>query len=370
MSKKVVLTSARLEGELENLRETGYVLRQDMVLCNTKEHLSRRDLNVLSGFCFQDVLEYPISCIRMVFIHRELRRHALLEITPYSSGNARISVTYNEGTLVGLMESKLPVVGVGTESDEEEYALAYDRPIMGEYLSDMLMDNTILWRVFRNYKILYNCDSFSSGVIVGASECAFPEIEGILDELVLDRSFGEDGDELLRYVCGDCYLYVSNGEKVNLYYVDEFVDVSKVFSSESRMYEFADELGVELEENRGSSDSCRLLSEIDLDRFLENLYEMGYSLYKFGVCNIASIEYSRTVCLFRSGTRYMCVAFYYKSSEESFVMETCYLQKDLSIVNVEGIDVNIYEFASMDLESASTMVRGFDFDNMREYGLV
>lgn len=356
MSRKFVMTAVRLEKKFEEIKSRGFVLRQDLVLCNKNKPLSDQCKNVLRGFGVKDeLLQYPISQIILIFVNNNKTVFRLyLESSADNVGRLYGKTEYNVENFdlddTGLEYSlyvgdEVPEVGLrGEELTEFEMVCTY--PVFEEKFSKMgmLMDNMELWTIFNDYDLIDKCSDYSKGKMVG----------------VFTR-----GKNIKR-------------EEWGISYVDEY---TKGMYEDNLKVEVSAPLDVEIPGklmswkykslmlNNDIYQALFRFSEIELDVLLSDLRADGYTFHSLGLVNVRSMEDSVTVCGFYNGKNYMYTAFYFSQEYNCFVAELLYSVKDITELRVNGFNVNVVEVKAND-GIETTLIRGFDFENFDEYNLI
>lgn len=400
MAGEQKLTSVRLEKALYGLKGKGFKLRSDIVICNKKSHMKTSDVVKLRTVgASDDYLAYPINTICMSFVREDPLSESLLTIWVGEDGKAYIGVSYEDagnGVPVLSTDSRY-IVCVGEDEPDEVggervdgYELYGCFPVLYKKLEemDMLIDNMALWRVFGDMILVDKSEDVSKSSLCGLSTEYLDDLGYMLDISGFseyNRSVSE-GVEVFQYsnAEGSCFIDVSVGHSVSAVYSDIYsgsvIDEAAATSSLLDEYDTCGDISIpkgltssrykSVMTNYEVSEATFKLSAMSLDDLLDMLHNDGYRIDSLGLVGVSNIVSSKTVCGFRSNRGYMYVVFYFSEDNGGFMVRVLSSSYKRAEIVQNGVPVPMLDLDVHDVTSATTLVRGFDFDNFREHKLV
>lgn len=400
MSGDQRLTSVRLEKALNGLRDKGYKLRSDVVICNKKSHMKNSDIVKLRTVgVSDDYLAYPVNTICMSFVREDPLSESLLTVWVGEDSRAYIGVSYegsNNGVPVLSTDSRYIVCVGEDEPDDingevvEGYELYGNTPVMYRRLEEMgmLLDNMALWKVFGDLVLVDKSDDVSKHSLCGLPLDYLDDLGYMLDisGFTEYRRSSSEGVEVVQYSNsdGNCYVDVSVGSSVSAVYSDIYVgsaiEEAAVTSNILEEYDTCGDISIpkgltssrykSIMINYEVSEATFKLGSLSLEDMLDMLHNDGYRIDSLGLVGVTNIVTSKTVCGFRSPKGYMYVIFYFSEDTGGFMVRVLSSSYKRAEIVQNGVPVPMLDLGVHDTLSATTLIRGFDFDNFREHSLV
>lgn len=398
--ERKLLTSVRIEKALNGLKDKGYKFRSDVVICNKKSHMRNSDIVKLRTVgVSDDYLAYPINTICMSFVREGPLSESLLTICVGDDGRAYISVSEESaanGVPVLSTDSRYIVCIGEDEPDEiggetvEGYELYGNYPVLYNELDDMgiMLDNMALWKVFGDMVLVDKSDDVSKRSLCGLSLEYLDDLLYMLDISGFSEYKREEseGTEVVQYSSkdGSCYVDISIGSSISAVYSDIYSEcvmneaaVTRNYTSE---YDTCGDISIpksltssyyrSIMINYEVSEATFKMGSLRLEDLLDLLHNDGYRIDSLGILGVTRIATSKTVCGFKSSKGYMYIVFYFSEADGGFMVRILSSSYKRAEIIQNGVRVPLLALGVHDVESATTLIRGFDFENFREYSLV
>lgn len=394
MAKGLNLTSVRLEKILNELKKEGYLLRQELIVCNTKEKFDTpskavlRHKGVMEGF-----LVYPLNKISMYFVCAEKGKIQAVHLV--CRGRGSVCIEEEEFDFIGNIpmfltdEEYVLFIGddIPSDVDGEElvsFELLGKEPIFRELLESkgMLMQNDLLWSLFNDYDCQAFSDYRSKEVIKNIPNKFRKAIEYRIS--VSDFSLRETkmyGNFSVSVFCNSdntasLGMYIDNG-KITFWYFDRYSDKENIFK----------QVGIsDIEGGRTTKASVfegwkyksRMLNnninsavfrfyDLDLDVLLKDLKREKYKIENIGVICVTSIKNCVVACGFANQSNRKYVVFYFDEEEGGLRIRLINSQMKKTTLYINDSVVPLNDILCNDV---STLIHGFDFEDFKEFELV
>lgn len=129
--------------------------------------------------------------------------------------------------------------------------------------------------------------------------------------------------------------------------------------------------GLNLRNNREKFGNVIVMfDKLNLTEVLSNLHKNGYTLDSIGLGNTWSIVNSTTICGFRGVEDFCYIAFYFDTEVGAFVTKVFVAKERMFELLVNENRICLNRIGRGVGEEISTLIRGFDIVNFREFNLV